>query len=226
MTNMDINNPISYQMERPLLFKHLNFVGDVLDIGCNAGANLNYLQKNFDSVGFTMGLDYNAEAIKHAKKTISSAHVCNLNDLSSLIEILENKTFDTIIIADVLEHVLFPSKIVKILTTKLNPNGRIIISLPNTGYYSTLLYFFLRKWPRNARGIYDKTHIQIFFKRNLSEIVPASYNFKIVNRTFKLLEYKTVLLDKVFIPIAPYLPFIRDFFTFQYIIEITPKNTD
>lgn len=218
---MNINNPISYQMARPILFEHLGFVGDVLDIGCNAGANLNYLQENFDTVSSTMGLDYNAEAIKEAKKNLTDAEVCNLNDLTSLKHVLRGKTFDTILIADVLEHILFPTDVVKILVKTLKPKGKIIISLPNTGYYTTLFYFFARKWPRNERGIYDKSHIHLFFKRNLIDVVPPNHQFKIINRTYKLLEHKTVFLDKVFVPIIPYIPIIRDFFTFQYIIEIS-----
>ena len=214
------NNPISYQLERPILFKHLEFVGDVLDVGCNAGANINFLKRNYDNVGFSMGLDYNDTAINVAKETLSIAQVCNFNDLEQLSTILSNKSFNTIIIADVLEHLLYPKQVVEILYSKLKPNGKIIISLPNTGYYATLFHFFRRKWPRNERGIYDKTHIQFFFKRNLQDIVPVSAEYKLINRTFKLVEYKSVFLDKIFIPIIPFIPIIRDFFTFQYILEI------
>lgn len=217
------NNPISYQLERPTLFKNLSFVGDVLDVGCNAGANVNYLKRNYSNVGFTMGLDYNESAIKAAKNIFAQADVCNFNDLEELNAILSSKSFDTIIVADVLEHLLYPAKVVDLLFSKLKPNGKIIISLPNTGYYATLFHFFRRKWPKNDRGIYDKTHIQIFLKRNLQDIVPKNAHFTIVNRTYKLLEYKSVFLDKVFIPIIPFIPVIRDFFTFQYIIEINPN---
>ena len=221
MTELIPNNPISYQQQRPILFKHLDFVGDVLDVGCNAGANLNYLINNFNNVGFTMGLDYNEEAIAFAKKSLSHAKVCNLNNLVELETLIKNQSFDTIIIADVLEHILYPLDVVKILFSRLKPNGKIIISVPNTGYYTTLINFFLRKWPRNDRGIYDKTHIHFFFKRNLIELLPPNAHFKLINRTFKLVEHKSVFLDKVFIPIIPFIPFIRDFFTFQYIIQIT-----
>jgi len=221
---MKPNNPISYQLHRPILFKNQNHIGDVLDIGCNAGANLIYLKNNFDTVGDTMGLDYNAEAIQEAQKHLSEARVCNFNDLKELENLLKNKQFDTIIVADVLEHLLYPAEVVEILTNTLKPNGKIIVSLPNTGYYTTLFYFFTRKWPKNTRGIYDKTHIQIFFKRNLGDIVPENASFKIVTRTYKLVEHKSVFLDKVFIPIIPFIPIIKDFFTFQYIIEIKANS--
>jgi len=58
------NNPISYQLERPTLFKHLSFVGDVLDIGCNAGANVNYLKLPVDNVELSFNLPGNPKAVR------------------------------------------------------------------------------------------------------------------------------------------------------------------
>lgn len=223
MIKKEINNPKSYQMPRPVLFEKLDFVGDVLDVGCNAGANLRYLLKEFDSTGLTMGLDYNPEAIKEAQLSLSKAEVCDFNNLIELERLLKNRRFDTIIVADVLEHLLYPEAVVSILVKTLNEKGKIIVSLPNTGYYATLFHFFARKWPKNDRGIYDKTHIQIFFKRNLQDVVPIGASFKIIKRTFRLLEYRAVFLDKIFIPIIPFIPILRDFFTFQYIIKITKE---
>ena len=75
----------------------------VLDVGCNDA----YIGKYSDPSNVFYGLDYLPESVNKAKKTYKDAMLYDLNNLKDLPWGI---TFDTLIFADVLEHVLYPEE--------------------------------------------------------------------------------------------------------------------
>ena len=73
--------------------------GEILDLGCGMGHYSNYMfNKGFKVVG----IDFSAEMIKIAKKLNSQIEFIE-HDICDL-SIIENKTFDGVVIAYVLQH--------------------------------------------------------------------------------------------------------------------------
>ena len=211
----------SYKGARYDLVKYMDNPKDVLDIGCNTGNTGALIKNEFGEMTSVYGVDYNYEVIQEAEKKLDVARVVDLNAIKDVENFFDGYTFDHIIIADVLEHILQPKKIVEISFNHLAPRGKILISLPNTGFFTSFFCMLKQSWPRNSRGIYDKTHLTIYMKNNLIELNPIGGNFKILERKYRFKESGSKLdfLAKY----INYLPYFRNFFTFQFLIEISKK---
>jgi len=188
----------------------------ILDVGCSNGAlGENIKKQNRNSV--VWGIELDSEMGDEAKKKLDKVIIGNAEEI-----ILGRKldaTFDCIIFADILEHLYDPWSMVKEAHHLLNDKGMIITSLPNIGYYKTFTnLLFKRSWKYESRGIFDKTHLRFFTKKNIEELFTKN-GFRIVG-----LERKMRLIDRpsVLNKASKYLniPLLRDFFTFQYIISV------
>jgi SAM-dependent methyltransferase/Tfp pilus assembly protein PilF len=98
--------------------------GLVLDLGCGTGTLADFYK------GFYSGVDISEVAIEAAKKTrrpevdFKQADICDYR-------IYDGCQFDTIVIAEVLEHLDDDKELFDNVKRLLTPNGRLIISVPN-----------------------------------------------------------------------------------------------
>ena len=95
--------------------------GEVLDIGCGIGRNLEYLGHR------AMGIDHNKESVTFALfRGFNAAHTSEIKAL------LKNKLFDTFLIAHVLEHMNDSDSInlIKDYLPFLKDNGQIVVICP------------------------------------------------------------------------------------------------
>lgn len=173
------------------------------------------------------GWDYNNKSIDNALKVLDHAVCVDLNDLRRVEEISQGRRFDLIICADVLEHIVDPWSLIRILSNCLAEKGEIIVSLPNFGFWETHYNLLRRKLPRNERGIYDKTHIRNFCLRNLGEFSVNKLNLEIVSRNFRIFDDPKGRLahrfGQVTVPIFKRLPYFKDMITFQFIFKLVKK---
>jgi len=170
---------------------------------------------------YVMGLDYNSESIEKAKLLLDKAITIDLNNSTKVEEILNDQKFDCIICADVLEHLVDPLGLIRELYKHLNTEGRIIISLPNMNHWSIFFHLLINKYPRRNRGIYDKTHLQFYLLHNLPELAVYDLKFSLLDRNFRIFDQKQGNWDKTFMRIFKYIPWFRNFVTYQFIFELT-----
>lgn len=78
--------------------------------------------------------------------------------------------FDVILLADVLEHMVNPDNVLKELHTFLNPNGILLISLPNIAHYSIRTSLLRGRFDMTDAGILDRTHLKFFTKKTAIEL--------------------------------------------------------
>lgn len=100
----------------------------VLDVGCGEGWNLTY----FDELGCDItGIEYQSGACEkqnpHVSDRVRSGNVWQIVD--DIAE--EGNQYDLIILDNVFEHVLYPSKRLEQLKKILSPTGVLIIEVPN-----------------------------------------------------------------------------------------------
>lgn len=137
----------------------------VLDIGCNDG----YIGKHSDSSNTFYGLDYLQESVDKAKEVYKDAMLYDLNNLK---ELPWNKKFDTLIFADVLEHVLYPDQVLDFfINNYLKKEGKVIISLPNIANWQIRLNLFFGKFDYTETGIMDKTHLHFYTFKTAKELI-------------------------------------------------------
>lgn len=189
----------------------------VLDVGCALGINGKYLLDN-NYASEVVGIEYDQNMAQQASENNTKVFCGDLNDSRFRESILNaNYTYDYILFGDILEHLYDPLKVLAELKTMLKPQGQIIISLPNIGHIELFIQVFIRgTWPKNDRGIFDKTHLRWFTRKDVFNLVKSA-NLEVVNyeRKFRARDakgskftWKTKLLRRM----------NKDLVTFQHLL--------
>jgi 2-polyprenyl-3-methyl-5-hydroxy-6-metoxy-1,4-benzoquinol methylase len=107
------------------------------------------------------GIDINEEAISLASRR--GLDFVAVADVESDRLPFEEREFDCIILADILEHLYNPWDTLKRLSSFLKDNGYILLSIPNIKYAHILRrLIFHDEWTYGEEGILDNTHIRFF----------------------------------------------------------------
>jgi 2-polyprenyl-3-methyl-5-hydroxy-6-metoxy-1,4-benzoquinol methylase len=153
-----ISNNSHYQL--------LDLVGgrkSVLDVGCATG----FLAQALVERGCVVsGIEYDVDAAEQARQHLDQLVVGDLNEID-LAEAFGGRTFDVIILGDVLEHLVDPAVVLAGLVILLAPGGSVVISVPNVAHGSMRLALLQGSWDYRELGLMDRTHIRFFTRRTL-----------------------------------------------------------
>ncbi len=131
----------------------------ILEVGCGNGDTLLQLRE-IGKAKEIFGVELN-EICCHTKSELFDGLF--LGDIEESDIPFQDKKFDFIIFADVLEHLISPGQILQKFKILLNENGRIIASIPNIKHYSILFnLIFLDKFEYVPAGILDQSHLRFF----------------------------------------------------------------
>lgn len=139
----------------------------ILDLGCSVGALGAAIkaQQKVHVVGIELVPEYAREAGRRLDRVITG----------DLAEILSRSgsigSFDCIIAADVLEHLVDPWLALRRAVQLLEPDGTVIVSLPNVRYYETFVALLRGRWPRRPAGIFDATHLRWFTRADAVDLL-------------------------------------------------------
>ena len=156
----------------------------ILDVGCSNGAlgrSLMTAQPGRSVCGIEFDTAFAREAADHLD------HVIN-GDLNLLDwrEALVGRSFDCIIFADVLEHLVEPKRCLMQARQHLRAGGCVVVSLPNIRHLSALRAIFLGgRFPQCDRGIFDRTHMRWFTIADAHALL-ADCGLKVSARDFSL----------------------------------------
>ena len=119
---LDVQAPYRWNLRRLKL-------GKTLDIGCGIGRNLLHLGGN------GIGVDHNATSVELARKRGLTAYTLN----EFLNEGFEEGSFDSLLIAHVLEHMTYSEglAILRSYLKYLKPNGSIVFITPQEAGFSS-----------------------------------------------------------------------------------------
>jgi len=164
----DLAKPIVANRERILHSKLLRFIGDtrgasVLDIGSAYGSHLRELDAR-RKVAVDLALPY----LRTISPESVTARVCG--DAEALP--VDVGAFDVIIVADVLEHLLEPEKLVARLARDCRPDTRIIIHIP---------------WQESLEQ-YEDSQYEFVHLRSFDE-----YSFRLLFRDFRVVRERKSL---------------------------------
>jgi 2-polyprenyl-3-methyl-5-hydroxy-6-metoxy-1,4-benzoquinol methylase len=70
-----------------------------------------------------------------------------------------------VVLADVLEHLPDPVRVLRSVHSLLNPGARIVVSVPNVAHVSVRAQLLFGRFRYSARGILDRTHLRFFTQR-------------------------------------------------------------
>jgi len=142
----------------------------VLDLGCGGGHNGALLKKA--GAREVVGVEIDAGAAQEARKRLDAVVECDLADLDPAR--LGDQPFDAILASDVLEHLLDSEMVLSRAVACLRPGGAVVVSLPNIANVSVFANLLAKTWPRRSSGIFDRTHVRFFAKRDMVRLLEGA----------------------------------------------------
>ena len=141
----------------------------ILDVGCatgKVGAGIKARQ-GAEVWGIECNAQAAAVAAKHLNRVLEAP-------VEQALAQLPPGHFDSIILADVLEHLADPGSVLASLAEKLTPSGELIVSLPNVGHWSVLQGLLQGSWEYQDAGILDRTHLKFFTRKSALSLFAAA----------------------------------------------------
>ncbi len=141
----------------------------VLDVGCGAGATLQWLRQT-GRCKVAVGIEMVGSAAAIARERVDEVHV---GDANLIVEsAFAPRSFDLVLCLDVLEHLVDPWAFVDKARRLLAPGGLIVASLPNVRHLRVVLPLLLAgRWRYDASGILDRTHLRFFTRDSALELL-------------------------------------------------------
>ena len=139
----------------------------VLDIGCGGGHNGAMLKRA--GAREVVGVERDPGAAQEARSRLDRVVECDLARLDP--SDLGDEPFDAILASDVLEHLYDAERVLARAVTRLRPGGAVVLSLPNVSHVYVFSQLLLKTWPRRGSGIFDRTHVRFFAKRDMVRLL-------------------------------------------------------
>lgn len=133
----------------------------ILDVGCGAGLLLRQLKDENENL-IVEGIEPNRVAAV-AARTYSRLDAVYEGLAEDVAWQLPDNAYDAIIFSDVLEHAVHPDLMLRSLSSKLKPQGRVCVSVPNVRFWTEFIQPLLDgSWDYAEHGVRDKTHLRWF----------------------------------------------------------------
>ena len=132
----------------------------VLDVGCDTGNLGEFIKTSAASVD---GVEMDPEAAELARRKLDHVVCGSIEDERVLSEL--KGPYDTIIFADVLEHLAYPDRTLERIKPLLAPGGEVIASLPNVANFRVRFSLLFGRFEYTEIGILDRTHLRFFTRK-------------------------------------------------------------
>lgn len=133
----------------------------VLDIGCAAGGT-GRVVKQLHPDAQVWGIETNRSAAEVAATRLDKVLVGKFEEFDLELEGIAKGSLDGVIVADVLEHMYNPWKVMESLRPLLSPQAQVIASIPNVRNLALMKDLANGHWRYEALGLLDITHIRFF----------------------------------------------------------------
>ena len=148
----------------------------ILEFGCAKGELAGEIKQSLN--GHVWGIEIDKGAFEIASENLEGGIVCDIENYKWEKE-FEGAFFDTLLFADVLEHLRDPAGAIKRALPLLKDDGKIIFSVPNIAHSDIIIKLLNNRFDYTDIGLLDNTHIHFFARENLlpfcedSEIFPT-----------------------------------------------------
>ena len=141
----------------------------VLDVGCFCGGSGRWLKTQYAGCE-VIGIEPLSAAAEQAAIIYEQVINKSLEKIDFKEEGFGRGSFDTIIAADVLEHMINPWKSLERLRQLLLPEGFLYASIPNVRNLRVLQNLAEGRWLYEGAGIQDISHLRFFTRAQIFEM--------------------------------------------------------
>lgn len=198
----------------------------VLDIGCSNGLVGEYLFKNKKCEMYGCDIDENSLNICKKRNCYKKIFKIDLNDAKQFEKYIKEETFDYIIMADVLEHLINPEQAIVEISKYLKNDGELLVSVPNISHGDIILNLINEKFNYSKIGLLDDTHLRFFTKQSFIDFIQNINNNNNLNFECELIDrvvIKDIESHKKNKNIIDLIKF-EDFDVLQYIFKLRKRN--
>lgn len=143
-------------------------VSTVLDVGCNTG----YLGEQVGR-GVWTGIERDPDARAELEKIPLYKKIV-IHDVEHMdFRQFSPASFDVVVLADVLEHLANPERILSELKNLIKQDGWAVISLPNVANWRIRLSLLFGFFSYTETGILDRTHRHLYEKHSARQLVTS-----------------------------------------------------
>ncbi len=146
-------------------------LGRVLDVGCGAGG----VARSLRAAGAEriVGIEIHTPSAERARAILDEVHVGAVEQV--LGEGLVQGPFDTLVLYDVLEHVVDPAGVLEALVPLAAPGARAHVSVPNARHWTLMRDLVLRgTFGYTDWGHRDRTHLRWFTRRDIEALLAGT----------------------------------------------------
>ena len=142
---------------------------EILDVGCGEG---HFAALIADKGNRVVGIDILPEAPRadQMDQYVSADLDQGLGDAGAA---LGDRTFDLIMLQDVIEHLRNPERMLTDCRGRLRPHGRVAVSVPNVANLTVRFALLFGRFEYRPRGIMDRTHLRFFTRTSARKTLEA-----------------------------------------------------
>jgi 2-polyprenyl-3-methyl-5-hydroxy-6-metoxy-1,4-benzoquinol methylase len=139
-----------------------------VEIGCGTGVTAAEVKRRYPDATVE-GFEVSAAAGAVAAERIDTVHIGDI-ERTDLAALYAPQSIDTLLLADVLEHLYDPWKLLVRLRPLLSPDAQIISSIPNIRNMALLNDLAYGTFTYEPAGLLDVTHIRFFTRYEIMKM--------------------------------------------------------
>jgi methionine biosynthesis protein MetW len=140
----------------------------VLDVGCGTGS-VSVLVRDRQKAEI-VGVEPSPERAELARSRGLTVHT----SLFPAPDVPADGSFDVVLFADVLEHLVDPGAALLAARRYLRPGGWVVASLPNVAHWTVRWDLLWGKFRYQPYGMMDATHLRWFTREGLDQLLAAA----------------------------------------------------
>ena len=188
----------------------------VLDVGCSSG----YLARPLVERGCTVvGIEQDEEAAEVAREVCAEVLV---GDAETIELPFSEGSFDVVLCGDLIEHLRDPERFLARVRPLLREDGRLVLTTPNVANWTMRLGLLVGRWRYTERGILDRTHLQLFTRNTLVEMLEhARYRVLELDYTVPVPGIGAPVVERAAHAIGRLRP---PLFAYQFVVSAAPTR--
>jgi len=143
----------------------------ILDVGCGEGI-LGEQVKRLNKKIKIYGVDISQIALENAKKYYDDVYQIDVDD-EPILHLLKDQKFDYVVSLEVMEHIIYPERLLEEIYILLKNDGKLITSIPNFAFFKNRITVLRGNFPYEQHIFHSAEHIHYFtfysFKKLLNE---------------------------------------------------------